>query len=281
MVATPALPPPPPSESLTQVFECFICFDVMVDPATLPCGHSACKAHLQQAFTTGFNACPLCQTKIPKAYTSSKLKVNFTLREAITLMFPPGHEEEEGQQQGEARQLKRQRLLKSGGGNVKRLEPDDETVSLDRSKLFTKVEVVEAMKEDLEARLCVEAVKDPRLEASSADLYKKPYSASKHRPFYMDSEYNFADFDLQRLLRRGGVLTESKTTFDELRRALKVFVGELLKGYLFRAFGLKPRSKLFKLVTSDDVISCASARGTTLLGFGGSCGVRKVWSGQI
>jgi len=44
---------------------CAVCFEVLLDPVTLPCGHSLDQRCLQQRVVAGHRACPTCNSPIP------------------------------------------------------------------------------------------------------------------------------------------------------------------------------------------------------------------------
>jgi hypothetical protein len=44
---------------------CAVCFEVLLDPVTLPCGHTLDQRCLQQLVTAGGSACPTCRKALP------------------------------------------------------------------------------------------------------------------------------------------------------------------------------------------------------------------------
>ena len=44
---------------------CAVCFEVLVDPVTLPCGHTLDQRCLQLLVAAGGSACPTCRKALP------------------------------------------------------------------------------------------------------------------------------------------------------------------------------------------------------------------------
>ena len=275
------------SDSLSKMFECFICCSTMVDPATLVCGHSGCLVHLKEVFAKGFHQCPLCKADIPRLYERS-LTVNVTLRDAIVKFFPetaPVKRVKVTPPDPDAPPPTTEALLAMMKNPVKRTEPDfDRLLELDSDAQFTSLEAVQVMVDQLEIvplddLLRLEAIADPRGLSSEEEEEEEEESDAPLTQREDAWKYDVTNFDFQRILRRGGVLAENSNIYDEFRGLTNVFMRNILEKTLHH----KPSTK--KLVTADDVIGGASAAGnsqrTTLLGFGGSCGVRKVWSSDI
>ena len=66
-------------------FECSVCLRLMHQPATLPCGHSFCRACLQQCFQHSLK-CSACRADVPAE--ASHPQVNIALSDALELLHP-------------------------------------------------------------------------------------------------------------------------------------------------------------------------------------------------
>jgi hypothetical protein len=66
------------SDPLLDLFKCSICLSIMLDPASLLCGHSGCLKCLRQSFKQGCRHCPLCKAPI-EAGVAKSLHVSITL----------------------------------------------------------------------------------------------------------------------------------------------------------------------------------------------------------
>ena len=86
---------------------------------------------------------------------------------------------------------------------------------------------------------------------------------------------SLTDADMQRILRRGGVFTESEHVYEEMRGALKGYLD-----YAMRDAVTYTENRRSTIVNSDDLI-VARPGGVTPLGYGGMCGVRNVWSDMV
>ena len=64
--------------------ECMICMNVMVEPVTLPCGHTFCYACLKQTFVTS-RKCPLDRKAVPESYN---LKIDTTKQKKNATIYP-------------------------------------------------------------------------------------------------------------------------------------------------------------------------------------------------
>ena len=51
-------------EKVQSEFECFACYELMLIPLTLPCGHSCCKKCLKKSFKEGHKECWICRAKL-------------------------------------------------------------------------------------------------------------------------------------------------------------------------------------------------------------------------
>ncbi|XP_006651544.1 LON peptidase N-terminal domain and RING finger protein 1 [Oryza brachyantha] len=74
----------------TDDFECMLCFKLLFEPVTTPCGHSFCRSCLHQSMDHG-NKCPMCRTVLfigPKTYP-----ISVTLSNIIQKNFPEEYAE--------------------------------------------------------------------------------------------------------------------------------------------------------------------------------------------
>ncbi|WVZ57327.1 hypothetical protein U9M48_007725 [Paspalum notatum var. saurae] len=74
----------------TDDFECTLCFKLLYEPVTTPCGHSFCRSCLHQSMDHG-NKCPMCRTVLfigPRTYP-----ISVTLSNIIQRNFPEEYAE--------------------------------------------------------------------------------------------------------------------------------------------------------------------------------------------
>uniref|UniRef100_A0A453I0N4 RING-type domain-containing protein n=1 Tax=Aegilops tauschii subsp. strangulata TaxID=200361 RepID=A0A453I0N4_AEGTS len=74
----------------TDDFECTLCFKLLFEPVTTPCGHTFCRSCLHQAMDHG-NKCPMCRTVLfigPRTYP-----ISVTLSNIIQKNFPEEYAE--------------------------------------------------------------------------------------------------------------------------------------------------------------------------------------------
>ncbi|KAJ3697851.1 hypothetical protein LUZ61_001556 [Rhynchospora tenuis] len=74
----------------TDDFECTLCFKLLYEPVTTPCGHSFCRHCLHQAMDHG-NKCPMCRTVLfitPRTYP-----ISVVLNNIIQKNFPEEYAE--------------------------------------------------------------------------------------------------------------------------------------------------------------------------------------------
>ncbi|KAM0860383.1 hypothetical protein ACQ4PT_046573 [Festuca glaucescens] len=74
----------------TDDFECTLCFKLLFEPVTTPCGHSFCRSCLHQSMDHG-NKCPMCRTVLfigPRTYP-----ISVTLSNVIQRNFPEEYAE--------------------------------------------------------------------------------------------------------------------------------------------------------------------------------------------
>jgi hypothetical protein len=63
---------------------CAVCFEVLVDPVTLPCGHTLDQRCLQLLVAAGGSACPTCRKPLPAELPD----VNVHLRNGVQRQYP-------------------------------------------------------------------------------------------------------------------------------------------------------------------------------------------------
>ena len=73
-------------KALFEEYKCFICFEIMNEPTTLSCGHSACFKCLKKAFEIS-RKCSVCNRKFSHTVVEA-LAVSIHLRSAISHIFP-------------------------------------------------------------------------------------------------------------------------------------------------------------------------------------------------
>ncbi|XP_037430393.1 LON peptidase N-terminal domain and RING finger protein 1-like [Triticum dicoccoides] len=74
----------------TDDFECTLCFKLLFEPVTTPCGHTFCRSCLHQSMDHG-NKCPMCRTVLfigPRTYP-----ISVTLSNIIQKNFPEEYAE--------------------------------------------------------------------------------------------------------------------------------------------------------------------------------------------
>lgn len=77
---------------MREELTCCLCLDVAARPATLPCGHSACRGCLTELFNIGRDdaerRCPACRELLPASMPP--LQLNATLKSLAELLLPGG-----------------------------------------------------------------------------------------------------------------------------------------------------------------------------------------------
>ncbi|PSC70441.1 E3 ubiquitin-ligase TRIM39-like [Micractinium conductrix] len=75
-------------ERIRAKFTCCLCLDTAVRPASLPCGHTTCRACINRLLTTASAACacPACSAPLPLNLPS--LGLNATLKNLSELLLP-------------------------------------------------------------------------------------------------------------------------------------------------------------------------------------------------
>ncbi|XP_039511264.1 bifunctional apoptosis regulator-like isoform X1 [Pimephales promelas] len=74
----------PPAGLLADECSCHCCFEVLLEPTTLPCGHSFCRHCLASCWASGLPThCPEC-----RAAWQGLPRVNILLRDAVEKLFP-------------------------------------------------------------------------------------------------------------------------------------------------------------------------------------------------
>jgi len=89
--------------------------------------------------------------------------------------------------------------------------------------------------------------------------------AKRHRKILRDNLQGVTAPAIRRLARRGGVKRMSKTTPEEARAVLKVFLERTIRSAVIYTEHARR-----KTVTSNDVVYGLKQQGQTLYGFGGS-----------
>ena len=74
--------------NVTESMGCGICYEIMSNPSSLSCGHSACLVCLKEYTRRGCRECPTCSKAI-SGQEWAGLKVNITLRHALQALVPP------------------------------------------------------------------------------------------------------------------------------------------------------------------------------------------------
>jgi hypothetical protein len=67
--------------------DCTICFKLLFEPTTLPCGHTFCRKCMVQALDHR-QCCPLCRTIVFLNSTASSLPITVSLQRVIERSFP-------------------------------------------------------------------------------------------------------------------------------------------------------------------------------------------------
>ncbi len=74
------------SENTAKLLQCCICLLHMTDPVTLACGHSSCKACIEQCLASK-RECPECRRTVPLE-AMRNLNVNVSFRDIISKVYP-------------------------------------------------------------------------------------------------------------------------------------------------------------------------------------------------
>jgi hypothetical protein len=61
-----------------------VCWEVLLDPVTLPCGHTLDQRCLQRVVAAGGSACPTCRKALPAELPD----VSVQLRDIVQLQYP-------------------------------------------------------------------------------------------------------------------------------------------------------------------------------------------------
>ncbi|XP_023003950.1 probable receptor-like protein kinase At5g61350 [Cucurbita maxima] len=78
-------------------FDCTLCFKLLYEPITTPCGHSFCRSCLFQSMDRG-NKCPLCRTVL--FISSRTCAISVTLSNIIQKNFPEEYAERKSEHDG-------------------------------------------------------------------------------------------------------------------------------------------------------------------------------------
>eukprot|EP00435_Cladocopium_sp_Y103_P038677 s254_g10.t1 len=100
------------SQTHREELKCNICFDLVVSPVTLPCGHSYCKHHIQ-VWLLENDSCPICRVRLLH-YKDRAQKSRPAIRTAVPL-FQASLQDEDGKgaQSAEGFELHVNRMLET------------------------------------------------------------------------------------------------------------------------------------------------------------------------
>eukprot|EP00884_Botryococcus_braunii_P002611 jgi/Botrbrau1/12350/Bobra.0239s0002.2 len=82
--------------------DCLLCFKLLFEPVTTPCGHSFCRGCLKMSLSlynrrNNSNKCPLCRTVL---HVGGSLPISLTLANIIEKSFPSEYAERRAEHQG-------------------------------------------------------------------------------------------------------------------------------------------------------------------------------------
>jgi len=242
------LPPPPStverSPSLTELFSCFLCLTTMVDPTSLPCGHSGCMKCLKATFKKGFNKCPLCKTPMNKSVEAS-LSVNITIRDTILKLYPDSGKKKEESSRSMETYIASLRSLKDMRREV-----------LQDPHVFPRDKI-------------------RRLKEAALELDEE-VDGGTHGRALRDKSQGLTTEAIKRIHRRAGVIFESGIIFEEQRGLARLYLENLVRTAVTNSEHRRSRG----VVVADDVLA-ARPLGVTLFGYGGRSAIRHVWSEGI
>ena len=193
--------------------------------------------------------CPLCQSPID---ASKELKVNIVIRDTIAKLYPIGS----------VTRRKSDTTTTTTVQDVLANMPSYHNFTLDALK-DPRVLLTHTFKETMfEQAKALEGEED---EVSGGEK-------AKEGRVLQNSIRGIQNFDLQRLMRRGGVMFECELIYDELRKSMKNFMDIILRDAITTC-----AYRRAKIVVVADVLSSRSFG--TAFGFGGGNGyVHHVWS---
>ena len=248
---------------------CFFSLSVSLAPRTPR--NAQC---LQRSFSLNFHRCPLCQEKLASS-VEKNLRVSITLRDAILKLYPETASKRAPCSLGGLGAFESLRLTVSYPEN----NPLDTPVG-------TRDEAVGRLAAARLAALNEEAVRDAirdgrrggrgafaALEQEAEVLDAATGRAERGEP--ADSLAGFKDAHLQAVLRRGGVLAEDPLVFEEMRGAIRSYLHGLIHDAAMHC--LQRRAPVIQV---SDVIA-ARPGGRVMLGFGGDCSVRYIWTKML
>ena len=73
-----------PEPEVDPAWCCAVCFEVLLDPVALPCGHALDQRCLQKAVASGHQACPTCRRAVPAELPDIML----LLRDTVQQRYP-------------------------------------------------------------------------------------------------------------------------------------------------------------------------------------------------
>ena len=74
-------------ESLRSELDCQVCYSIILDPLTIPCGHTFCRKCVARILDHS-NLCPVCRRKIYLPSSLSPTTVNNRIGRLIDLLYP-------------------------------------------------------------------------------------------------------------------------------------------------------------------------------------------------
>ena len=74
-------------KKVQEEFECFSCYELPLEPLTLPCAHNCCKKCMKQAFKNNYRECWTCRSKLDEEAEVNDF-VNKDLKGIMNFLFP-------------------------------------------------------------------------------------------------------------------------------------------------------------------------------------------------
>ena len=235
-------------KALFEEYKCFVCFEIMNEPTTLPCGHSACFGCLKKAFETS-RKCSVCNRKFSHSVVEA-LAVSIHLRSAISHLFP--HLEIER----DAEKAQYSQLLTPQVELLKQALVDPAEGSRQKWKTLDEQSAAAAVVSGSNLLLLL-------ADEQEETLHKIILSA-------------ISNDACKNILRRAGSLGEASVeVYDEIRGITRGFLMDVLRDVIVIA-----TNRGAAIVTVDAVIA-SKPMNYTVLGYGGDYGIRHVWSSLV